>query len=86
MRSQNIGTRSWPVFTDSQAGAALHLARTVVRRAERVCVRLLHDGPLTNKQVARYLNRLSSLLFVLALYEDTQATSSSPTFAVENGA
>jgi cob(I)alamin adenosyltransferase len=59
---------------DSHPGAALHLARTVVRRAERSAVRLHHDGLLENDQVVRYLNRLSSLLFVLALYED-QATT-----------
>jgi cob(I)alamin adenosyltransferase len=71
---------------DSSQGAALHLGRTVARRAERRAVRLADEGLLDNHQVLRYLNRLSSLLFVLALYEDTQATSSSPTFAVENGA
>ena len=70
---------------DSQQGAALHQGRTVTRRAERRAVRLVDEGLLENRQVLRYLNRLSSLLFVLALYEDTQATSSSPTLAVENG-
>ncbi len=55
---------------ESRAGAALHLARTVVRRAERRVVRLADQGLLRNKQVLAYLNRLSSLLFVLALFED----------------
>ncbi len=59
---------------DSQPGAALHLARTVVRRAERHAVRLAHDGVLANPQLARYLNRLSSLLYVLAIAEDQGAT------------
>ena len=59
---------------DSQAGAALHLARTIVRRAERHAVRLAHDGVLANGLVVRYLNRLSSLLYVLALAEDQEAT------------
>lgn len=58
---------------DSPAGAALHLARTVVRRAERLAVRLVDDDVLSNPQVLRYLNRLSSLLFVLALFEDQDA-------------
>lgn len=58
---------------DSLAGAALHLARTVVRRAERQVARLLHDGALTNPELLRYLNRLSSLCFVLALVEDRAA-------------
>ena len=66
---------------DSSPGAALHLGRTVVRRAERQAVRLAHEGLLENAQLLRYLNRLSSLLFVLALYEDQRMTNSSPTLA-----
>jgi cob(I)alamin adenosyltransferase len=66
---------------DSRAGAALHLARTVVRRAERTAVRLSHEGLLGNEQVVRYLNRLSSLLFVLACFEDQQATGEETTLA-----
>lgn len=59
---------------DSRAGAALHLARTVVRRAERIVARLRHEELLANDLVLRYLNRLSSLLFVLALLEDGRVT------------
>ncbi len=45
----------------------LHLARTVVRRAERLVAALLHAEPRkTNAQSMIYLNRLSDLLFVLA--------------------
>jgi len=66
---------------DSQAGAALHLARTVIRRAERRAVRLAHDGILANQLVVRYLNRLSSLLYVLALVEDQEATGRVATLA-----
>lgn len=66
---------------DSRAGAALHLARTIARRAERRAVRLAHDGLLGNHQVLRYLNRLSSLLFVLAYSEDQAAGQSAPSLA-----
>jgi cob(I)alamin adenosyltransferase len=66
---------------DSQPGAALHLARTVVRRAERLAVRLTHEGLLGNDQVSRYLNRLSSLLFVLAYIEDREVTGRDATQA-----
>lgn len=46
--------------------AALHLARTVVRRAERLGVTLLADErATTNPEAIKYLNRLSDLLFVL---------------------
>ena len=66
---------------DSLPGAALHLARTVVRRAERHTVRLVDDGLLHNPEVVRYLNRLSSLLYVLALFEDATATRGRLTLA-----
>lgn len=47
------------------ASAHLHLARTVVRRAERFAVALATQGSI-NPQIVTYLNRLSDHLFVLA--------------------
>jgi cob(I)alamin adenosyltransferase len=47
------------------AAAACHVARTVVRRAERETVTLSHHDAVRPEAV-RYLNRLSDLLFVLA--------------------
>jgi cob(I)alamin adenosyltransferase len=47
----------------SPAGAALHVARTVCRRAERRMVAL---QPPVDAVLVRYVNRLSDLLFVLA--------------------
>ncbi|HET9017170.1 MAG TPA: cob(I)yrinic acid a,c-diamide adenosyltransferase [Thermomicrobiaceae bacterium] len=58
---------------DTVPGGALDVARTVVRRAERLAVRLARDGELDNAQVLAYLNRLSSLLFILARFEDREA-------------
>ena len=49
----------------SVAGATLHLARTVARRAERRSVALAQSEEI-NSQVIVYLNRLSDLLFILA--------------------
>jgi cob(I)alamin adenosyltransferase len=49
----------------SPASAALHLARTVCRRAERTTVYLAQiEGETVSEPVIRYLNRLSDLLFV----------------------
>ena len=49
----------------STGGAAIHLARTICRRAERCVVRLT-EAETVNPEVLIYLNRLSDLLFVLA--------------------
>ncbi len=69
---------------DSQAGALVHMARTVVRRAERAVAHLVHAEALENGEVLRYLNRLSSFLFALARYEDMQAGVDRPTMAKES--
>jgi cob(I)alamin adenosyltransferase len=53
--------------------AALDVARTVVRRAERLAVALQREGHLANGEILRYLNRLSSLLFILARFEERAA-------------
>jgi cob(I)alamin adenosyltransferase len=52
------------------AGAALDLARTSVRRAERRAVALTNEGGLPDSQVVPYLNRLADLLFVVARAAD----------------
>jgi cob(I)alamin adenosyltransferase len=60
-----------PVFTGfvhpagHPAAAALHLGRTITRRAER-CVVRLSGLEESNPQALKYLNRLSDLLFTLA--------------------
>lgn len=54
-------------------GAALHLARTICRRAERAAVTLRATEPEVNGQAAVYLNRLSDLLFVLARWVNATA-------------
>ena len=48
------------------AAAACHLARTITRRAERRVWTLAADAPDVGPEPARYLNRLSDLLFVIA--------------------
>ena len=56
-------------------------ARTVVRRAERRVAGLLHSGELENPDLLRYLNRLSSLCFVLELVENKAAGQDLMSFA-----
>jgi len=54
----------------STSSAALDLARTIVRRAERRVVALKEDNAIPNDEVLKYLNRLADLLFVLARLEE----------------
>ncbi|GAC1626943.1 MAG: cob(I)yrinic acid a,c-diamide adenosyltransferase [Chloroflexota bacterium] len=64
--------RHFIVPGNSVTGAALDLARTVVRRGERQVARLYHDGDVTNVETLRYLNRLSDTLFVMARYVERE--------------
>ncbi|MGZ3617216.1 MAG: cob(I)yrinic acid a,c-diamide adenosyltransferase [Ktedonobacteraceae bacterium] len=59
---------------DTPDGAALDLARTIIRRAERMAVKLLHDEVIQNSEVVRYLNRLSDLIFILARYVEVKSS------------
>ena len=58
--------REFVVPGGRRAGAAIDLARTIVRRAERRVVQLRRAGLLPDDLVLHYLNRLSDYLFVLA--------------------
>jgi cob(I)alamin adenosyltransferase len=57
------------------AAAALHLARTVCRRAEREAVRLKEAGEPVSGPALRYLNRLSDLLFVAARFANDRGAA-----------
>lgn len=58
---------------DTLGGAALSMARAIVRRAERCVVNLFDDEIVINPDLQRYLNRLSSLCFVLEIFENQSA-------------
>lgn len=59
--------REFVVPGETRIGAALELARSVLRRAERRTVSLVHTGALPpDSQALPYLNRLADLLWVLA--------------------
>lgn len=59
----------------SRAGAQLHVARTVCRRAERAISRLIEERPDLEEAVLPYVNRLSDLLFTLARAVNRRAGS-----------
>ena len=65
--------RSFVLPGGSAAAANLHVARTIVRRAERLCVRLagVPEEPV-GAPVIKYLNRLSDFLFVAARHANAK--------------
>ena len=65
--------QSFVLPSGTQTSAHLHIARTVVRRAERETWKAIHQfGSGVNPLTAKYLNRLSDLLFVLARWSNKE--------------
>ncbi len=61
--------RTFVLSGGNALAAQLHMARTITRRAERICVELSKtEGEDVNSFAIQYLNRLSDLLFVLARF------------------
>lgn len=75
LNAQLPGLTSFILPGGTAAAAALHLARTVCRRAEREAVRLVESGAPASAAALRYLNRLSDLLFVAARYANDRGAS-----------
>ena len=55
----------------NQASAALHVARTIVRRAERQIIAAKKSVDI-REELLRYVNRLSDAIYALARYEETE--------------
>jgi len=55
---------------ETRVAAALDLARTVVRRAEREAVAAAHEGWIDGSEVVAYLNRLADLVYTLARWQE----------------
>ncbi|MDR0616392.1 MAG: cob(I)yrinic acid a,c-diamide adenosyltransferase [Synergistaceae bacterium] len=58
---------------ESQAGAAIHMARATVRRAERFALRIMEEGGDVEPQAYKYINRLSDFLFAFAHKTDVES-------------
>ncbi|MCW0002091.1 cob(I)yrinic acid a,c-diamide adenosyltransferase [Pararhizobium sp. YC-54] len=68
--------RSFVLPGGSGAAAALHIARTVARRAERLMVDLARmDGEIVSSEALAYVNRLSDFLFVAARWTNGKGKS-----------
>lgn len=75
--------REFIIPGDTPASAALDLARTIVRRAERRIVELFTRDNLNKPDLLRYINRLSSLLFMMEIAESADSDRDHPTLAKE---
>jgi len=70
IKSSVVSVRGFVTPGDLLSSANLHLARTIIRRAERVAVKLRREGQLS-REIVVYLNILSDLIFYLAIFEET---------------
>jgi cob(I)alamin adenosyltransferase len=66
VEAQQDPVHTWATPGGSLAAAALDVARTICRRAERRVCALQEAGQLQNKEIIVYLNRLSDLLWLFA--------------------
>ena len=65
-KNKDLYSKGWAIPGQTVAGAALDLARTVCRRAERRVAALPPETPAVNGEILRYLNRLSDVCWLLA--------------------
>ena len=72
IESVGISFKGWATPGASLPAAALDVARTVCRRAERRVCALQDAGQLQNAEIITYLNRLSDLLWLLARWVEAQ--------------
>ena len=66
--------KGWAIPGSTMVAAALDIARTTCRRAERRVAVLLEANSQFNNEILRYLNRLSDLCWLLARYTDHAAS------------
>jgi cob(I)alamin adenosyltransferase len=73
IEAQNISFKGWATPGATAASAALDMARTICRRAERRVCALKESGELKNAEIVVYLNRLSDLLWLFARWVETKS-------------
>jgi cob(I)alamin adenosyltransferase len=78
IEAQNVSFKGWATPGASVHSAALDVARTVCRRAERDVCALKESGQLANDEILIYLNRLSDLLWLFARWIENQPQRAEP--------
>jgi len=75
VEAQSVSFKGWATPGATMNSAALDMARTVCRRAERRVCALKEAGEPLNPEIVIYLNRLSDLLWLFARWVEAQAGS-----------
>ena len=78
IEAQNVSFKDWATPGATQHSAALDVARTTCRRAERRVFDLQAAGELQNTEILIFLNRLSDLLWLFARWVETQLDKKQP--------
>jgi cob(I)alamin adenosyltransferase len=73
IEAQKVSFKGWATPGATPNSAALDLARTICRRAERRVCALSAAGELKNAEIIIYLNRLSDLLWLFARWVETKS-------------
>jgi cob(I)alamin adenosyltransferase len=73
IESQNVAPKDWAFPGATVSSAALDLARTACRKAERQICALKESEEISNPEILIYLNRLSDVLWLLARWVDSKA-------------
>ena len=73
IESQNVSFKGWATPGATKNSAALDVARTICRRAERRVCDLKDSGGLKNPEIITFLNRLSDLLWLFARWMETKS-------------
>lgn len=77
LEAQKISFKGWATPGATRSAAALDVARTTCRRAERRVCALAEAGEAANPEIIIYLNRLSDVLWLLARRDETLAATPS---------
>lgn len=76
LEAQKVVFQGWAMPGNNPCSAALDLARTVCRRAERRVCELHNEKQLRNQEIIVYLNRLSDALWLLARWVEAGRNAS----------
>jgi len=82
MEAELVPIKKFVLPNGSQVASALHVARSVCRRAERRIVSLSRKESV-NPEIIRYVNRLSDTLFIMARYENQKLNVGEKTWGPE---